>query len=143
MWIGDVGQNAFEEINHEPKNQGGRNYGWRCWEAAAEYNDEGCANKSNYTFPVAQYKHEGNSCRGSVTGGLVYRGAAQADLNGYYFYADYCKGNLYALNSAGPTFSAKLLKTTPFGITSFGADSAGELYLTDAKTGTIYRLAAP
>ena len=143
MWIGDVGQNAYEEINHEPKNKGGRNYGWRCWEAGAEYNDDGCGDKSAYTFPVAQYKHEGASCGGSVTGGFVYRGSSQADMSGHYVYADYCKGRIYALNSAGPTFTAKLLKDTDFGITTFGVDSGGELYLADAKTGTIYQLAAP
>lgn len=143
MWIGDVGQNAFEEINHEPKGEGGRNYGWRCWEAGAEYNAERCGDKSNYTFPVAQYKHQGASCGGSVSGGFVYRGQAQPALSGHYFYADYCHGNVYGLNTAGATFTAKLLKNTEFGITTFGVDSAGELYLADAKSGTIYQLAAP
>lgn len=142
MWIGDVGQNAFEEINHEPRGQGGRNYGWRCWEGAKTYNDEGCLDKSNYTFPVTQYQHEGDSCGGSVTGGFVYRGS-QTAMSGHYFYADYCKGRIYALNAAGPTYTALMLRDTDFGITTFGVDNSGEIHLADAKTGTIYQLNAP
>lgn len=143
MWIGDVGQNAYEEINHEPRGQGGRNYGWRCWEAADTYNDSGCSDRSSYTFPVAQYEHEGSSCRASVTGGFVYRGSSQPEMMGHYFYGDYCKGRVYALNAAGPTYTAVMLRDTDFGITTFGVDNRGEIYLADAKTGTIYRLAVP
>lgn len=139
MWVGDVGQNAAEEINHEPAATPGRNYGWRCFEAARDYNKTGCQNKSEYTFPVAQYSHVKDSCN-SITGGFVYRGQQYKQLDGYYFYADYCTGNLYTLNSEEATFTARLFKNTSLNISTFGESSSGELFLADAKSGTIYQL---
>jgi len=141
MWIGDVGQGQIEEINHEPAGKSGRNYGWRCWEGAQPYKSGGCSeDKSHYTFPVAQYEHEGGACGGSVTGGYVYRGTAQPALDGYYFYADYCQGRIYSLDSGQATFTAHLIKATELKITTFGVDNSGELYLADAASGTIYQI---
>jgi glucose/arabinose dehydrogenase len=139
LWVGDVGQNKAEEIDHEPKNSGGRNYGWRCYEGAAAFNTDGCQNKSQYTFPVAQYEHSSSTCD-SVTGGFVYRGQDFPELAGYYFYADYCRGDVYTLNSSEATFTARLIKDTNFNISTFGEDNAGEVYLADIKTGTLYQL---
>lgn len=140
MWVADVGQNRFEEINREPADTGGRNYGWRCYEAREAFNTEGCADASNYTFPVYQYDHEGDRCSGSVTGGFVYRGFDYPQMDGYYFFADYCKGRVYALDSSDPSNTARLVEDTDLGITSFGVDSGGELYLVDAKGGGLYRV---
>ncbi|HEX9679418.1 MAG TPA: PQQ-dependent sugar dehydrogenase [Candidatus Saccharimonadales bacterium] len=144
MWVADVGQNKAEEINHEPANTGGRNYGWRCYEGANEHNlQSGCKNKSNYTFPVAQYPHEGSSCRGSVTGGYVYRGEAYATLRGFYIYGDYCKGRIYLLDSSQATYTANLIKQTDLSISTFGRDSRGELYLADAAKGQVFKVVVP
>src|SRR5262249_9011673 len=61
LWIGDVGQNAWEEVDIEPaSSKGGEDYGWRCYEGNHIYNDTGCAPKSNYVFPVFEYAHSGN-----------------------------------------------------------------------------------
>lgn len=142
MWVADVGENKIEEVNHEPSGSAGRNYGWRCFEGTEELNLSGCGERSNYTFPVAQYAHIDGPCN-SITGGFVYRGQKYPALNGYYFYADYCTGNIYNLKSAQATYSGGLLKSTAFNISTFGEDSVGELFLADAKTGAIYQITAP
>lgn len=142
MWVADVGQNKIEEVNHEPYKSAGRNYGWRCFEGTGELNLSGCGDRSNYTFPVAQYSHTDAPCY-SVTGGFVYHGQKYPGLNGHYFYADYCTGDIYNLKSTQATYSGGLLKGTTFNISTFGEDSDGELFLADAKTGTIYQITAP
>ena len=141
MWIADVGQNQFEEVNREPAGKSGRNYGWRCFEAADQYNDEGCRDKSNYTFPVAVYEHKpGQPCGGSVSGGYVYRGEDYPQLNGFYFYADYCSGDIYSLDAAQATYTSHLTMETQLRITTFGVDKDGELYLADVSEGAIYQV---
>ena len=139
LWVGDVGQNKAEEIDHEPKATGGRNYGWRCYEGTAQFKADGCKDKSSYTFPVAQYEHTNPNCD-SITGGFVYRGQDFPDLSGYYFYADYCRGDIYVLNSAEATFTARMIKDTGLSISTFGEDNRGEVFLADMITGTIYQL---
>lgn len=139
LWVGDVGQNKVEEIDHEPKATGGRNYGWRCYEGASVFKTAGCKDKSSYTFPVAQYEHSNPTCD-SITGGFVYRGQDYPDLAGYYFYADYCRGDIYALNSTEATFTARLIKDTGLSISTFGEDNRGEVFLADMMSGTIYQL---
>jgi glucose/arabinose dehydrogenase len=141
MWIADVGQNEFEEINREPSGTPGRNYGWRCFEAAAEYNTSGCQDRSHYTFPVAAYEHgSGLPCGGSVSGGYVYRGQDYPKLNGFYFYADYCSGQIYSLDASQATYTSHPTLETELRITTFGIDNRGELYLADISKGTIYQL---
>jgi len=127
LWIADVGQDVFEEINRQPAGVGGRNYGWRCMEAFSCTGLSGCiCNAVALTLPVTSYQHVSGRC--SITGGYVYRGCAIPSLYGYYVYADYCTGEVWARN---PDNGVVTLLLNPGSlITSFGQDSYGELYIT-------------
>ncbi len=139
VWIADVGQNEYEEIDFQPAaSHGGQNYGWRLMEGNHCFNpDRGCE-QPGLTMPVAEYSHS-NGC--SVTGGYVYRGARYARLDGLYFFADYCNGIVWTVdrNQAGAweTVERTRVDLQP---SSFGEDQAGELYLVGHTDGTIYRL---
>ena len=85
IWIGDVGQNAREEVNKASLSQAGLNYGWRCYEGNAPFNTSGCPDESELTFPVFDYSWNGG---GSVIGGYVYRGDLYADLQDVYVFGD-------------------------------------------------------
>ena len=140
LWMGDVGQNAFEEINfQEASSSGGENYGWRCYEANNAFNTTGCAAQGNYDFPVSVYSH---SFGCSVTGGYVYRGNGYPELQGQYLFIDYCTGNFWALSDDGQgVWEQHLFDISPvgFGWVSFGEDEDGELYLGNVD-GTIYKI---
>ena len=85
LWIGDVGQDAKEEIDFQPfTSVGGENYGWRCYEGTSAYNTTGCLPDTIMTDPVYEYTHSSGGC--SVTGGLVYRGSRYPGLYGRYFF---------------------------------------------------------
>ena len=132
LWSGDVGQNAWEEIDLI---ENGKNYGWRCYEGNHTYNMSGC-NYPEYIFPVWEYDH-GPEC--SITGGYVYRGINVPELQGKYIYGDYCSNKIWALEYDGinpPT--NQLLLTATGGLSSFGIDENNELYLTSFN-GNIYR----
>jgi glucose/arabinose dehydrogenase len=143
LYIGDVGQNAWEEIDFLPVGtQGGVNLGWRCREGTHTFNtDPPCddpALLATLLDPVAEYSH--GTGRRSVTGGFVYRGADYAALVGWYFYADYIEGKIWSINTH--TWSAPELELdTSLGISSFGEDEQGEVYVADYWGGTIRRLA--
>jgi len=85
IWIGDVGQNAVEEVNRVPLTEAGINYGWRCYEGSDPFNTSNCPDPSELTFPVAEYPWNGG---GSVIGGFVYRGSTYLDLQDVYVFAD-------------------------------------------------------
>lgn len=140
LYIADVGQNAWEEIDFQPASSpGGENYGWRCYEGNQAYNTSGCQGASNYVFPVAEYPHSGGPSGCSVTGGYVYRGNMYPALQGYYFYADYCNGNLWALTNVGGTWQNTYTGSiSAGGPTSFGEDMNGEIYATIG--GSVYHL---
>lgn len=141
MWIGDVGQGVYEEIDFEPANTGGLNYGWRCYEGLHTYNTSGCLPASNYTNPIFEYAHNsGNGC--SVTGGFIYRGAKYPDLYGCYLFADYCSGRWwYTRRNADGTFSTTLLANLEtYEYSSFGEDKDGELYVTLLDAGKIQKI---
>ncbi len=133
LWCGDVGQNAWEEIDII---QNGKNYGWRCYEGNHPYNTGGC-NAPEYIYPVWEYPH---SPECSVTGGFVYRGPNQPGLVGKYIYADYCSDKIWALTYDGvnpPT--NQLLATATGSPTSFGVDQVNELYICTFGQGRIYK----
>jgi glucose/arabinose dehydrogenase len=144
FWIADVGQNSREEINFQPAGSpGGENYGWRCYEGNQPYNQSDCAEAENYVFPVFDYNHEGSGCTGSVTGGYVYRGALFNEMFGVYIFADYCTGNVYTIASTPDGFKGdQLSNLSERGISTFGEDRYGELYLAKKSTGEIYKVAA-
>ncbi|KFF74933.1 cadherin [Chryseobacterium sp. P1-3] len=134
--IADVGQGAIEEINRMPLNQSGINYGWRCYEGNTPYNTTGCPAQSSMTFPVAVYDHSGGKC--SVTGGYVYRGTQYPSLQGKYFFADYCSGQIGILDS-----NNIITWTSPYNgsnFSTFGQDSQKELYVAAVNTGKIFRI---
>ena len=135
LWIGDVGQNLWEEINFEPaSSEGGYNWGWRCYEGNAAYNTNGCGASSNYDFPVKVHAHNEGFC--SITGGVVYRGAAYPSLQGVYFYSDFCDGDVFSLvpNGTGG-FTGSNLVAAGNGVVAFGEDAGGEVYI--AKTSNV------
>jgi glucose/arabinose dehydrogenase len=135
MYIGDVGQNQWEEINFEPAGTSGLNYGWNSYEASHQYT--GNNPPAEVVFPIAEYNHD-NGC--SVTGGYVYRGQAIPDLQGVYFYGDYCSGMIwYAYRTSEDTWVSELWMDTDYNISSFGEDLNGELYLVD-YSGTLLKL---
>jgi glucose/arabinose dehydrogenase len=137
LYIGDVGQNAIEEIDYVPRSSSGlENYGWDLFEGSMRF-ESGEASTGRLVFPVFEYDHD-RGC--SVTGGYVYRGRARASERGRYIFGDYCSGTVWSFRiSSG---EARDVRTEPFGVgslTSFGEDAAGELYAVSGD-GTIYRV---
>jgi glucose/arabinose dehydrogenase len=133
LYIGDVGQNAWEEVDYRPSSsKGGENYGWPVYEGAHPYRGGGL---SGDTRPVAEYSHAGDC---SITGGYVYRGQRIASMYGFYFLGDYCSGKVRTLVNFRGRWTMSTLLDTAFLISSFGEDEAGELYLVNLA-GAIYR----
>ena len=138
LYIGDVGQNLYEEIDFQPAaSAGGENYGWRIMEGLHCFDPIGC-DSSGLTLPVIEYDHSQGGC--SITGGGVYRGGFYPNLFGFYLYSDYCTGRIWGLKRNGDLWQNQLLVDTPYTITSFGEDEAGTLYFSDSSNGDIYRL---
>ncbi|HSX29496.1 MAG TPA: PQQ-dependent sugar dehydrogenase [Candidatus Saccharimonadales bacterium] len=139
LYIADVGQGTIEEIDVQSRiSKGGENYGWRCYEGAHAYNTTDCPSASSFVMPVLTYDHTGGRC--SITGGNVYRGSSQKALKGAYIYADFCTGELYYAKKAKSTWQTTLAQDTAYKISTFGEDSAGELYTADLPSGTLYRI---
>ncbi len=136
LWIADVGQGNWEEINFQPAgSQGGENYGWRCYEGNDPFNLSGCSGVSAYDFPVYAYPHSGPNSGCSATGGYVYRGAKYASLYGTYLFTDYCSGNIWGLD---PSYNLTDYGSYGFGMSAFGEDIYGELYIANVSNGNIY-----
>ncbi|MEP7159367.1 MAG: glucose dehydrogenase, partial [Chloroflexota bacterium] len=140
LFIGDVGQNAWEEIDVEAVGAGGVNYGWNRLEGEACYVRANCS-ANDTQLPVWTYSHD-EGC--SVTGGYVYRGAANADvLTGAYLFADYCSGQMWAFNAddalASGQANAVAVGKVNFNPSSFGEDEADESYIVD-HSGAVYRI---
>jgi len=142
MWIGDVGQDAYEEINYRAAGStGGINYGWRCYEGNTAYNLTGCGLSSNYIFPVYTYPTQNPAA--SVIGGIVYRGSTYPILQGYNISADFFSGTLYKTvsdGSGGWITSTQMLSTT--GIADFGETENGEAYAVSLTGNSVYRISA-
>jgi glucose/arabinose dehydrogenase len=139
LWIGDVGQNRYEEIDHVTASTGsGANFGWNIMEGRHCFPGTGC-DTSGLVLPVAEYDHGQGDC--SVTGGNVYRGSAIPRLAGWYLFSDYCSGMIRAIDAAAQS-PADILVALASGrnITSFGEDEAGELYVADVSRGEILRI---
>jgi glucose/arabinose dehydrogenase len=134
LWIGDVGQNLWEEIDFVRAGQpAGLNFGWNKLEATHPY--RGIASPE-FTAPVAEYPHAAEC---AVTGGVVYRGKTLPEWQGIYLYGDYCSGAIWGLPSPLQGKPPVLLFQTGFKISTFGVDEAGDLYIADYQ-GSIYRL---
>jgi len=134
LWIGDVGQNQYEEIDYLPAGSlGGANFGWSVMEGLHGYDGEA---QPGLLLPVVEYSHE-IGC--SVTGGYVYRGS-MPEWNSVYLYGDYCSGSVSGLILVDGQWQSRVLFEAVATITSFGQDEAGELYFT-SDNGSIYILA--
>lgn len=137
LYIADVGQNAWEEVNFQPAGTSGLNYGWRQFEGNNCYQDN-CV-LQNHTPPIFEYNHSGGHC--SVTGGYVYRGQASPVLTGNYFVADYCSGIMWRLfRNADGTWNNDQIGQTGFLVSSFGEDVNGEIYVVSQSEGAVYLL---
>jgi glucose/arabinose dehydrogenase len=150
LLIGDVGQNAVEEIDFGPGGVGGLNYGWRCMEGNNCTGLTGCTCFSAaLQAPIQTYTHA-QGC--SVTGGFVYRGSALPALQGTYFYADYCSNTIWSLvyvpGIGVSNFTNRTAQLDPPGaatisnITSFGEDARGEILIVE-QGGEIWRIEGP
>jgi len=138
LYIGDVGQNAWEEIDFVPPGRSHLDFGWNRYEGLRPYGHESLAPGWTYVPPVHVYAHGDDGC--SVTGGYVYRGATVASAVGRYFFGDYCSGRVWSVRMAGGR--ATSLRREPFDVASlasFGEDARGELYLASLE-GPVYRL---
>ncbi len=127
LWAGDVGQNAWEEIDIIEK---GKNYGWRIMEGFHCFNPASDCNQKNLVFPIWEYGHneEGGY---SITGGFVYRGKNVPYLYGKYIYGDFVTGNLWALDAGKKPVQNEVLLLTRYAISTFGVDENNELYFAD------------
>ncbi len=139
LWIADVGQEAWEEIDLQPvTSAGGENYGWNRMEGKYCYPPGASCTPALYTLPILEYDHSGSRC--SLTGGYRYRGARFPRLQGLYIYGDYCTGTISAAMLQGSTWSTRPLIAATFPISTFGEDAGGEIYVADYKNGVIYQI---
>ncbi len=149
LYIGDVGQNCFEEINYQPAaSSGGENYGWRMMEGFHQFDPADMTNctqpvitPAGITRPITEYPHPTGE---SVTGGFVYRGSVYPRLAGWYFYADYQTGLIWAIAQTQPgVWSGAQKLSSGLNVSTFGEDENGELYLADYQgvgTGALYKI---
>jgi glucose/arabinose dehydrogenase len=138
LYIADVGQDEWEEVDYVPAGPpGGLNFGWSYEEGNHLYKGQPPAD-ATLIAPVVEYSHA-SGC--SITGGYVYRGSALPEWQGVYFYGDYCSGTVWGLISTGENaWQPEVLFTTSAQIDTFGVDEAGEIYLADYGSGTLLRL---
>ena len=147
LYIADVGQFLWEEIDFQPANStGGENYGWRCYEGNHAFNLGGCPPANTLVFPIHEYSLAGPNC--AVTGGYVYRGCAIPDLQGTYFFADYCSARIWSFRYVAGVvtqFADRTAELAPAvgsisSISSFGEDANGEVYICDMFGGEIFKI---
>ena len=136
LYIADVGQDIWEEVNFQPADSvGGENYGWRNYEASYLY--FGIGPDDELVMPVIEYDHN-FGC--SITGGYVYRGGNIPQLDGYYFFSDFCSGTLWAAyRDSEDIWHSDIVTALNFSVSSFGEDENGELYVIDYRAGQIFR----
>lgn len=133
LWVGDVGQNTYEEIDIV---HSGDNLGWPIMEATHCFNASSC-NSNGLTLPVAEYDHNSGGC--SVTGGFVYRGQNIPSLQGHYIHGDFCSGTIRTVvREANQTYTAETLLSSGQSISSFAQDADGEV-LVLSISGRIFR----
>jgi glucose/arabinose dehydrogenase len=138
LYIGDVGQNSWEELDFTPRRSAGlENYGWRVYEGKERYTNETPNSAGHLVMPYVALPNPPNC---SVIGGFVYRGSAVPSAKGRYFFSDNCAGRVRSVASRGGTS----VRVEPFrvdGSASFGEDARGELYLVSVTSGNVYKLA--
>ncbi|MBW4521164.1 MAG: PQQ-dependent sugar dehydrogenase [Scytolyngbya sp. HA4215-MV1] len=138
LYIADVGQDNFEEVDFQRFNsRGGENYGWSIMEGFSVFKP---GNTAGLIAPVVTYNHTQGE---SITGGFVYRGPVVSPLQGAYLYADFVNGKIWGVKRNGTSWQPSLLLDSPYNISTFGEDEAGNLYIADFSNGGIYRLGIP
>jgi len=139
LWIADVGQGDFEEINKSRPDRGGLNYGWNVMEGSECFEGVDC-DPDDMVLPVSGYTHDAGC---SVTGGYVYRGTEYPTLTGGYVFGDYCSGTIWGIDARAGRFTEPVeLMESGLSISSFGTDEEGELYLTDLSGGRLLQVVA-
>lgn len=143
LWIGDVGQGSWEEIDRAPAGTGGLDFGWNTMEGSQCYGSGDTCDETGLTLPVSEYGHD-EGC--SVTGGTVYRGADEPGLVGRYVFADYCSGRFWVLEATAPAAGTDgpvppvVALDSDRNISAIADDAAGELYATDHTGGAVLRI---
>jgi glucose/arabinose dehydrogenase len=141
LFISDVGEGLWEEVNYQPANDGGgQNYGWRCYEGNQPFTQIGCP-ADGWTFPVHVYPHDtGTETHCAIVGGYVYRGSEMTDLQGSYFFADFCSTTIWQLTNTPNGWQAKYMaQLANNNWVAFGQDPAGEMYAMSLG-GAVYKL---
>lgn len=135
LWVGDVGQNAWEEVDRVER---GQNYGWNTREGAHCFNPPSGCSTAGLTDPITEYGH---SLGNSITGGYVYRGTAIPSLVGQYLFGDFGSGRLWAVPANSPIGTAPTeIADTTHAISAFGQSVNGELYVVDYFGGGIHQI---
>jgi glucose/arabinose dehydrogenase len=144
LWIGDVGQNRFEEVDRATQGDGfgrGADYGWNIMEGAHCYPSGNACDKTPYVLPVTEYDHSGGNC--AVIGGYVYRGSQFPAMSGGYVFGDECSGDIRLLSSTAKAGAgSRVVLDSGKVISSFGEDEAGELYMTALRSGELLQVTA-
>jgi glucose/arabinose dehydrogenase len=140
LFIGDVGQNAWEEIDYIPfGSNGGQNLGWNVYEGTHCYSPSSGCSLAGHVPPILEYGHDANGGF-AVTGGYRYRGRRVQEIYGYYIYGDYVSGHVWAASpGTGGAWSTTLLNVTASNVSAFGEDEEGDLYAANLSAGTITR----
>jgi glucose/arabinose dehydrogenase len=146
LYVADVGETTWEEVNFQPAGVGGLNYGWTCYEGNSHHADAaGCTDPALLHFPFLVYGHSQqipptNATGCSISGGEVYRGCAISGLDGTYFFSDYCSARIFSLQYDGAAisnFAERTAQLDPPGsltiasVSGFGRDAFGEIYICD------------
>jgi glucose/arabinose dehydrogenase len=140
LFIADVGQNSYEEVNVQPAaSRGGENYGWRVMEGSHCFNPDPC-DPTGLVLPVVEYDH---SLGCSISGGQVYRGARWPRLDGVYLYGDYCSGRIWGLRRTAGGWEHQQLADTGLAISAFGVDELGVVHAVDHSSGRLYAVTDP
>jgi glucose/arabinose dehydrogenase len=153
LWIGDVGQFRWEEIDRSSPSAThpagwAANYGWPALEGRACYRPSTGCSTTGKTPPLVVYGHSATTVTNcAVTGGFVYRGAAYPVLTGVYLFGDFCSGRIWGVSATAPSPATPTLLRGPtasprLSISSFGEDEAGEIYVADRGGGRIYKVTA-
>lgn len=137
LWIADVGQDVWEEIDHV-RQTGGKDFGWSCREGRASYNSSRCSiggSARHMTGPVHVYNHDSGRC--AVIGGFAYQGPKRPFAHGLYLYGDYCTGEVWALEQPGGSWNNAKVGDIGASLTGFGEGDSGEIYAV-TQGGTLY-----
>ena len=141
LWIGDVGQNEWEEVDLSTAAAGagrGVNFGWSAMEGTHRRNDD--QSPAGATGPIYEYPHGDDGC--SISGGVVYHGNAIPSLDGWYVFGDYCSGHVTALHATNGVLDGNVPLGVVSNVVSFGIGADGELYVLSVGEGTLYRVDA-